>query len=70
MPIYEYVCNGCGMDFEKLVFGSPEVICPSCASANIKKKLSAFGMSGGDKPQAGSSSGCSSCSKGSCSTCK
>ncbi len=69
MPIYEYQCNQCGEDFEKLVFGNKEVDCPKCSSPDVRKKLSAFGMSGVEKPSAGSSSGCSSCSKGSCSSC-
>jgi putative FmdB family regulatory protein len=70
MPIYEYQCCSCNEEFEKLVFGNKEVKCPKCASKDVKKKLSTFGMSGVDKPFAGSSSGCSSCSKGSCTSCK
>jgi putative FmdB family regulatory protein len=70
MPVYEYICNCCSEGFEKLVFGNVEVRCPKCASADIRKKMSAFGMSGVEKPFAGSTSGCSSCSKGSCSSCK
>ncbi|HXX56734.1 MAG TPA: zinc ribbon domain-containing protein [Thermodesulfovibrionales bacterium] len=67
MPIFEYRCNGCGEDFEKLVFGNQAVRCPKCDSGDIKKKFSTFGMSGVE--HAGSSSGCSSCSSGSCSSC-
>jgi putative FmdB family regulatory protein len=70
MPIYEYTCNKCGEDFEKLVFGNKIVDCPKCSSKDIKKKLSSFGMSGVDKPFAGSSSGCTSCSKSTCTSCK
>ena len=70
MPIYEYACNQCGEDFEKLVFGSAIVDCPKCNSKDIKKKLSSFGMSGVDKPFAGSVSGCTSCSKSTCTSCK
>jgi putative FmdB family regulatory protein len=70
MPIYEYRCNGCNEEFEVLVFGNKQVECPKCASKDVKKKLSAFGMSGVEKPFAGSSSGCSSCSKGTCTSCK
>jgi putative FmdB family regulatory protein len=70
MPIYEYKCS-CGEEFEKLVMNSSASIeCPKCKSTDVTKKFSAFGMSGVDKPFAGSS-GCnkSSCSKGSCSSC-
>ncbi|MBA4372652.1 MAG: FmdB family transcriptional regulator [Thermodesulfovibrio sp.] len=71
MPIFEYACNDCGEEFEKLVFAGTTVQCPKCSAGNIRKKMSTFGMSGGEKPPAaGSSSGCSSCSGGSCSTCK
>ena len=68
MPIYEYKCNDCGEEFEKLVFGSnPEVSCPKCNKSNIKKKMSAFGMSGVEKQ---TSSGCTSCAKSTCTSCK
>ena len=70
MPIYEYRCNQCGEDFEKLVYSNTTVACPKCSSQDIKKKLSAFGMSGVEKPFAGSSSGCTSCSKSTCTSCK
>jgi putative FmdB family regulatory protein len=69
MPIYEYKCTACGEDFEKLVFGNKAVDCPKCSSPEVKKKMSTFGMSGVDKPFTGSS-GCSTCSKGTCTSCK
>jgi putative FmdB family regulatory protein len=71
MPIYEYTCNTCGEDFEKLVFGNQEAICPQCSSKEVKKKFSVFCSTGTEKPLAGTSgsSSCSSCSKGSCSSC-
>lgn len=69
MPIFEYICNNCGEEFEKLIFGNKVVDCPRCASSGVKKKFSTFGMSGVEKPFAGSSTGCTSCSKGSCSSC-
>jgi putative FmdB family regulatory protein len=69
MPIFEYKCSSCGEDFEKLVFGSAEVRCPKCDSGEVKKKFSTFGMSGVEKPFAGSDPGCTSCSKSTCSSC-
>ncbi|MDA8082463.1 MAG: zinc ribbon domain-containing protein [Nitrospiraceae bacterium] len=72
MPIYEYTCNACKEAFEKLVFSTTVVVCPACASPDVRKKMSTFGMGGGEKPSAGpsrSGAGCGSCSKGSCSTC-
>ncbi|MDA8169983.1 MAG: zinc ribbon domain-containing protein [Nitrospiraceae bacterium] len=71
MPIFEYVCNKCQGEFEKLVYSSTKVICPKCGSDDVKKKLSTFGMSGLATPFSGGgpSSGCGSCSKSSCSGC-
>ncbi|HDH50692.1 MAG TPA: zinc ribbon domain-containing protein [Nitrospirae bacterium] len=69
MPIFEYTCQDCKNEFEKLVSGTnPEVSCPKCSSKNTKKKFSVFGMGGGGEKQT-SSSGCTSCSTSSCSTC-
>lgn len=68
MPIFEYRCNDCGEDFEKLVFGNNPVRCPKCNSQSVKKKFSTFGMRGVEN-KGGGSSGCSSCSSNSCSTC-
>lgn len=68
MPIFEYKCNACGKDFEKLVFGNQTVKCPQCDSEDIKKKFSTFGMSGVENPGSGSPN-CGSCSSRSCSTC-
>jgi len=69
MPIFEYKCQDCEKEFEKLVSGAnPEVLCPNCNSKNIKKKFSVFGMSGVEK-QVSSGSSCNTCSSSSCSTC-
>jgi len=69
MPIFEYKCSKCSEEFEKLVFGSQEVTCPKCNCKDVKKKFSVFGMSGVEH-QTSSGSGCTSCSSGSCSSCK
>ncbi len=71
MPIYEYQCGSCNCCFEKLVFGSnPEVVCPSCGSNEVAKRLSKFGMgksSAGDASSGGS--GCGGCTACSCAGC-
>lgn len=69
MPIFEYKCCNCGEDFEKLVFGSSTVECPKCNSKDVKKKFSVFSATGTERPLAGTS-GCSTCAKTSCSSCK
>lgn len=50
MPIYEYVCNECGHDFEALqkMSDAPLLDCPACEKSALKKKISApsFRLSG------------------------
>jgi putative FmdB family regulatory protein len=45
MPIYEYKCNECGDEFEKLIFDASKdnPPCPSCGSKHTTRKVSAFG---------------------------
>ncbi len=71
MPIYEYTCKDCRVDFEKLVFGfSPKVNCPECGSENLMKKMSIFSSKSGDThmPSSGGS-GCGSCTSNNCGSC-
>lgn len=46
MPIYEYVCNECGHDFEALqkISDEPLKTCPACERESLKKKISAAGF--------------------------
>ncbi|MFH1807458.1 MAG: zinc ribbon domain-containing protein [Pseudomonadota bacterium] len=75
MPIYEFVCRGCHVEFEELVFHRDEsVSCPHCAAETVERKLSAFAIHGqrADGSPVSASSGCSGgdcsgCSPGSCS---
>jgi putative FmdB family regulatory protein len=74
MPIYEYHCNACGADFEKLVFGAdPAVACEKCGSRKTEKLMSRFGTGrSSSAPSTGASgggSGCGGCSSGSCAGC-
>jgi len=64
MPIYEYRCRGCGADFEKYVAAAGvAVACPTCASADIGRKLSVFGLRS-DGPVAAMPSGGGCCGGG------
>jgi len=49
MPLYEYVCQGCGHRFEKLVRSTageqPDVICPLCRDERSQRVLSSFAVS-------------------------
>ena len=40
MPIYEYVCRGCGHQFEHLVRGDEKPACPACGKRRLDKQFS------------------------------
>ncbi len=82
MPIFEYVCNACGGEFEELVFDREECpSCPQCGSGDTGKLMSAVrSRIGGGSPDVGgggdtdsaptsSGSGCAGCTGGNCSSC-
>lgn len=67
MPIYEYVCMECESHFEELVrMGDPDVACPDCESANVRKQFSVFAAHGtAAQPSFGGPAG-GGCCGGSC----
>jgi len=72
MPIYEYVCEMCGNEFEELVMSSTEeVTCRACHSPKITKKMSGFAVrtKGSDGAVSSTTSGCSTCTSKNCSSC-
>ena len=49
MPMYEYLCEGCGRSFEQLRRMSEAdrgVVCPECRSEEVRRLLSTFAMGG------------------------
>ncbi len=51
MPIYEYVCQRCGVRFEKFVrsMSSTAVVeCPECKSQEVGRTFSVFGVGRSD----------------------
>jgi putative FmdB family regulatory protein len=43
MPIFEYLCDGCGTKFEKLVRRSEDsALCPSCGDSHVTTQYSTF----------------------------
>ena len=40
MPIYEYTCDDCQVDFELLVRGIEQPECPTCGGARLSKQFS------------------------------
>ena len=49
MPIFEYLCGGCGKRFEVLIRGSEKPHCPKCNSTRLEQQLSAFALAAGHK---------------------
>lgn len=68
MPLYEYICVTCGNAFEHFVrsaAAAEAVTCPRCASTQVNKQFSTFGMKGAGGFSGGSASaGDASCSTG------
>ncbi len=61
MPIYEYRCQKCGHQFEKLVRSSTsldDLKCPRCGERYLERLMSVFGIAGA---AGGTSSGGASC---------
>lgn len=46
MPIYEYVCDACGLekDIIQRMSADPLTTCPGCQRATLRKKISAAGF--------------------------
>lgn len=40
MPLFDFVCKGCNHEFEALVRGSSEPVCPACGSTALERQLS------------------------------
>lgn len=45
MPLYEFRCNACGVEFEVLVRGGAAQTCPACESDQVTRKVSLFAVS-------------------------
>jgi len=68
MPLYEYRCNNCAREFEKIVSFSEADLkqqCPSCGSSQTNKKISAAMVIGGTTGGCGKSTSSNSGSCGS-----
>ena len=66
MPLYEYLCQECGQEFEKIMRfdqSDERPACPGCKSENTQKRISVF-ASAGMGNSSFSSSASSSCSGG------
>jgi len=66
MPIYEYHCNSCGLNFEKIISSAASnepISCEKCSSQKVVKKISSGSYRLSSKSSSvptGALSGCSS----------
>jgi putative FmdB family regulatory protein len=69
MPIYEYICEDCKEQFEKIVINKQqEIACPKCSSKKAAIQLSVFATAGNgsSSPSSGGFSGGGGCCGGGC----
>jgi putative FmdB family regulatory protein len=67
MPIYEYICDDCKSQFEKIVINrQQEIFCPTCSSKKATIQLSVFSSAtaGGSANSSGPSGGGGCCGGG------
>ena len=76
MPLYEYVCNACGCEFELLRrFSQADAPaeCPQCQRKDARRLMSRFSAisqgSDGSTTRVSGGSSCASCGSGSCAGC-
>ncbi len=70
MPIYEYVCDDCETQFERIVLNrSQEIACPKCAGKKNTIQLSVFSAPNANGNGAGPSSQSSAAPSGGGSCC-
>lgn len=68
MPIYEYICEADGCEFEHLTQGSQTPTCPQCGGTQLRKKFSTFAAKSTGSEPVPASGGCCPCGQlpGSC----
>lgn len=66
MPLYDFECRACETRFERLVAraGADVPMCPSCASADVKRLLSVIAGVGGRAQEPARA-----CGEGACGAC-
>jgi putative FmdB family regulatory protein len=61
MPIFEYLCDGCGAKFERLVRRSEDAtLCPSCGDSHVTTQYSTFAARANGVAKEPSMGGCAS----------
>jgi putative FmdB family regulatory protein len=67
MPIYEYICDDCETEFERIVLNkTQEIACPKCAGKKNTIRLSVFSAPNGNGGSMSGSSESGPASGGGC----
>ncbi len=62
MPIFEYRCKKCELEFETLVLGRETPECPTCHGSKLERFLSTFAaVTGGSRAEVSAAGACGSC---------
>lgn len=61
MPIYEYLCAGCGHAFEALIYGAERPRCPACEGEELEKQFSTFAAPGESRLDPAAPGSCGTC---------
>ena len=65
MPIYEYHCESCGSDFERLLKNRDESVKCECGSDKVKRVMSVFAAHNGSSGHSSAPApACTSCCQG------
>jgi putative FmdB family regulatory protein len=49
MPLFEYRCQACDMEFEALVRAADEPSCPACGASNLERLLTTFAVNSAER---------------------
>lgn len=69
MPIYEYRCERCAAEFERLILRTIQVACPRCHGTRVERLLSRFAQRSEQGFVASVGSACGPCAATSCGGC-
>lgn len=73
MPIYEYLCQDCGVKFDvirPMKDADSPINCQKCASPSTRRAISVFtALSDGKIVTGNTNTGCNGCMGGSCASC-
>ena len=63
MPIFEFVCRTCGLEFEELIKARNEMrqSCPKCGGKEVEKRFSPFAAHDGRRAAMTPVGGCGRC---------